>query len=150
MHNQSQKRFQLETDSRVVVVISLLIDDPPFLQHNHQFNHHCYLFLFQLPTFTVPPVWKQPVAARAGAVVRARDVHALVDAELPSMVQPVHFTLVNICQNSPGLPRSFRKMARNSASLLGHLQYHPARNNFWKTPCLKRYSTTYILRAGKL
>lgn len=32
----------------------------------------------------------------------------------------------------------------------GHLQYQPVWSNTWKTPCLKCYSTTYILRAGKL
>lgn len=41
-------------------------------------------------------------------------------------------------------------MVRISVSLFGHLQCQPAWNNFWKTPRLKCYSTTYILRAGKL
>lgn len=105
---------------------------------------------FQLRTFTVPPVWKQLVAIWARAVVRAWDVHALVNAQLPSLVQPVHFTLVNICQIYQGVYHMFRKMVSISVSLFEHLQYQPAWNNSWKMPCLKCYSTTYILRAGKL
>lgn len=49
-------------------------------------------------TLTVPPVWQQLVAAWARAVVRAWDVHTLVDAQLPSLVQPVHLTLIYICE----------------------------------------------------
>lgn len=37
-----------------------------------------------------------------------------------------------------------------SVSPFGHLQYQPVWSNTWKMPCLKCYSTTYILRAGKL
>lgn len=43
----------------------------------------------------------------------------------------------------------FTQMVRTTVSLFGHLQYQPAWN-CWKTPCSKRYSTSYILRAGKL
>lgn len=53
-------------------------------------------------TLTVPPVWQQLVAAWARAVVRAWDVHTLVDAQLPSLVQPVHFTLIYICDEITG------------------------------------------------
>lgn len=61
----------------------------------------CPLSLLSL-TLTAPPVWEQLVATGAGAVVRARDVHALVGAELPSPVQSVHFALVYICQERDG------------------------------------------------
>lgn len=47
-------------------------------------------------TLAAPPIGEQLVAAGAGAAVGAWDVHALVDAELPSLVQPVHFTLVHV------------------------------------------------------
>lgn len=101
MHNQSHatKDFNLKLTQELW--FSLLTNDPPFLYHHHQFNHH---FFFLLLTFTVPPVWKQLVATWARAVIRARDVDALVDAQLPSLVHSssVHFTLINICQNSPG------------------------------------------------
>lgn len=43
-----------------------------------------------------PPIWEQLVAGGAGAVVRAGDVHALVDTQFPSLVQPVHLTLIYI------------------------------------------------------
>lgn len=49
-------------------------------------------------TLTVPPIWEQLVATWARAVIRARDVHTLVDTQLPSLVQTVHFTLIYICQ----------------------------------------------------
>lgn len=101
MHNQSHatKDFNLKLTQELW--FSLLTDDPPFLHHHHQFNHHFFPLLL---TFTVPPVWKQLVATWARAVIRARDVDALVDAQLPSLVHSssVHFTLINICQNSPG------------------------------------------------
>lgn len=51
-------------------------------------------------TLAAPPVWEQLVAAGARAVVRARDVHTLVDAQLPSLVQPVYLTLIYICQET--------------------------------------------------
>lgn len=53
-------------------------------------------------TLTVPPVWQQLVAAWARAVVRAWDVDTLVDAQLPSLVQPVHLTLIYICEEITG------------------------------------------------
>lgn len=53
-------------------------------------------------TLTVPPVWQQLVATWARAVVRAWDVHTLVDAQLPSLVQPVHLTLIYICEEITG------------------------------------------------
>lgn len=93
------KRFQLEADSRVVVLLahrwSTISPSPSPVQPS---------FFPLLLTFTVPPVWKQLVATWARAVIRARDVDALVDAQLPSFVHSssVHFTLINICQNSPG------------------------------------------------
>lgn len=47
-------------------------------------------------TLAAPPIGEQLVAAGAGAAIGAWHVHALVEAKLPSSVQPVHFTLVHV------------------------------------------------------
>ena len=47
-------------------------------------------------TFTTAPIQEELVAAGAGAVVGPWDIHTLVDAQLPALVQSVHLTLVHV------------------------------------------------------
>lgn len=51
-------------------------------------------------TLAAPPIGEQLVAAGAGAAVGSRDVHAFVDAKLPSLVQTVHLTLVHVWEET--------------------------------------------------
>lgn len=122
---------------------------------------------------------EQLVAAGAGAVVRAWDIHTLVDTQLPSLVQAVHFTFVYICQSrkkkrvysrwhmARGSKQEMIVMYKKKYSLQSKVcwlfvsaccQYSALSFALWascwrnctKTLISKRYSTNNILKTTEL